>query len=168
LTPTQGRARRRAPGNARNEIDSILAGSDPAGSGKHQPVGGTAAAIKALFSAAKALLWPKDEDEPKPEARRRRGETDKGFAAACRTMLRRAARTGAVARGRYAGLRPVRKAQEAKAPDSIAPGDAYARARMYLADTLDWLNLWQDNAENNDHWYGDEFSAKQDQEFPQP
>lgn len=78
-----------------------------------------------------------------------------------RSMLRRPARTRAVARGRYAGLRPARKAQEAIAPEPITSADAYARARLYLSDTLDWLNLWQDNADN-DHWHDDDFSAKQD------
>jgi hypothetical protein len=112
-------------------------------------------------------LCPKDEDEPKPHARRRRGETDKGFARACRTMLRRAARTGAAARGRYAGLRHAQKAQETRAAQSIAPANAYASACTYLSDTLDWLNLWQDNADN-DHWYDDDFSATQDQNCPQP
>ena len=38
---------------------------------------------------------------------------------------------------------------------------------MYLADTLDWLNLWQDNADNG-HWLDDDFNAKQDRYFPQP
>lgn len=75
-------------------------------------------------------------------------------------MLRRAARTGAVARGRYAGLRTARRAQEATA-------SAYAAARMYLADTLDWLNLWADNAEP-DHWLDEDFSAEQNQNIPQP
>ena len=26
------------------------------------------------------------------------------------------------------------------------PAPDFARATLYLADTLDWLNLWQDNA----------------------
>jgi hypothetical protein len=39
------------------------------------------------------------------------------------------------------------------------------RAVLYLADTLDWLKLWQDNA---DHWPDDDFSAKQERHFPQP
>ena len=30
------------------------------------------------------------------------------------------------------------------------PREAYAAATAFLADTLDWLNLWQDNAENAD------------------
>jgi hypothetical protein len=77
-------------------------------------------------------------------------------------LLHRLARTGAAARGRYAALQPAREAQEA-----TEPADADVRAAMSLSDTLDWLNLWHDNGDN-DHWYEDEFSAKQDQNFPQP
>ena len=32
----------------------------------------------------------------------------------------------------------------------MIPCEAYTRATAYLADTLDWLNLWQDNAESTD------------------
>ena len=67
-------------------------------------------------------------------------ETDKAFVMAARATLRRAV--------------------------SI-PRQAYTAATAYLADTLDWLNLWQDNADN-DHWFADDFSAKQDRYFPQP
>ena len=150
--------RRPAPWNARppNPVEGIFPGRNTEGVSKPPPNG--AAAIKALFNAVKEMLSPKGEDAPQP-VRRRRGETDKGFAAACRAMLRRTPKTGAVARGRFAGLR---YAQEA-----IAPSDAYARARMYLSDTLDWLNLWQDNADN-DHWHDGEFSATFEDYFPQP
>jgi len=120
--------------------------------------------IRGLFRAAVKAVTCREEN-PQPKPRRRRGETDKGFVATCRAMMRRAAKTGAaVARGRYAGLQ---EAQEAIAPEPITTADAYASARLYLSDTLDWLNLWQDNADN-DHWHDDEFSAKQDQNFLQP
>jgi hypothetical protein len=104
----------------------------------------------------------RSEDEPKPEARRRSGETEKGFVAACRAVLHRVAKTGAAARGRFTGLRPA-KAE----PEGFAPADAYACGGMYLADTLAWLNLWQDNA-NNEQWSDSDFSAKQDRDLPQP
>ena len=102
----------------------------------------------------------RSEDEPKPEAHRRSGETDKGFVAACRTVLRRVAKAGAVARGRFAGLRPAKAEPE-------VPADAYARTGMYLSDTLAWLNLWQGNAQN-EQWFDSDLSAKQDHDFPQP
>jgi hypothetical protein len=153
------RHRRPAPGNAKitDKIESIPAGRDTAESRKHPSTGRTAAATKQLFSAAKALLRRKDE--PQPQARRRRGETDKGSVASYRTMLRRRAKTGAAARGRYAALQPAQEASE--------PVNAYARVAMYLSDTLDWLNLWQDNADH-DHWLDESFSAEQNQNFPQP
>ena len=119
-------------------------------------------AIRQLFRAAVNVVTRRVED-PQPQARRRRGETDKGFVAACRAMLRRVARTGATARGHDAALRPAPKVREA-----IALTSAYARAPLYLSDTLDWLNLWQDNAGYDDHWIDDDFSAKQDENFPQP
>lgn len=72
-------------------------------------------------------------------------------------------KTGAAARGRFAALRPAKVAPEAVA----TAADPYAAATAYLSDTLDWLNLWQDNA-NNDQWHDGNFSAKQDQYFPQP
>jgi hypothetical protein len=148
--------RQSGPWNARpsNPVESIFAGRDHAGTSKPSPNASTA--IRALFSAAKVLLCPKDE--PKPQARRRRGETGKdGFALAWRRMLRRAARADPVARGRYAGLR---------AEGARTRADVYASVAMYLSDTLDWLNLWQDNG-NNENWLDDEFSAKLNQNFPQ-
>jgi hypothetical protein len=117
--------------------------------------------IRGLFSAAKALVCRSTDDEPQPQERRRRGETDKGAVAPFRTMLRRLAKTGAAAaRGRYAALQP--------APQKAAePASSYGRVALYLSNTLDWLNLWQDNADN-DYWIEDDFSAKQDQNVPQP
>lgn len=139
-------------------------------------------AIKGLFKAAKALAC--SDDAPRPETRRRRtGETDKGFVAVWRTVLRRAAtKTRAAARGRFAALRPVKADVSTKAaaiaetmadrlakaePVAFAPADACAGTGMYLADTLEWLNLWQDNA-NNEQWFDGDFNAKQDHDFPQP
>jgi hypothetical protein len=78
-------------------------------------------------------------------------------------MLQRLAKTGAVARGRYAALQPA--PQETREP--IAPASTYDRIALYLSDTLDWLNLWQDNAEQ-DHWLDTGFSAEQNQNIPQP
>jgi hypothetical protein len=117
-------------------------------------------AVKAVTCRAKK----DDEDEPQP---RRRGETDKGFVAACRAILQRAAvKTGAAAaRGSYAALR-VAKAEPKAAPEVVAPA-TYARVGLSLSNTLDWQALWQDNA-NNDQWHDDNFSARQDQYFPQP
>jgi len=65
--------------------------------------------------AMKALTKP--EDSPKPTSKRRRsGEGAGGFSVAADHLLRRA----------------------------VVPGPV-ARAILYLADTLDWLNMWDDN-----------------------
>lgn len=120
-------------------------------------------AIKTLFRAAAKTITRRDEEEKPPQPRRRSGETDKGFVAVWRTMQYRAAsKIGAAARGRYAALRPA-KAE----PEAFAPADAYTGAGMYLADTLEWLNLWQDNA-SNEQWPDGDFNAKQDHSSPQP
>ena len=99
-------------------------------------------------------------EAPQPKARRRRGgETRGAFGMAAKPMLRHAAPCSAVARGRYAALLPV--------PEATAPADAYVHAAMCLSHTLEWLNLWQDNADTN-YWLDDEFNANQHQCFSQP
>ncbi len=123
-------------------------------------------AIRGLFRAAVAAVTRRSPNpQPKPKPRRQRsGETDKGAVAPWQTVLRRFAKTGAAARGRYAALQPVQEAAE--------PVSTYDRVALYLSDTLDWFNLWQDNA-GYDHWLDDpsldgDFSANQNQSFPQP
>jgi hypothetical protein len=121
-------------------------------------------AIRGLFRAAVAAVTRRSPNpSPKPR-RQQRGETDKGAVAAHGTMLHRFVKTGAAARGRYAALQPVQEAEE--------PASTYDRVALYLSDTLDWFNLWQDNA-GYDHWLDDhslddELSANQNQIFPQP
>jgi hypothetical protein len=121
-------------------------------------------AIRGLFRAAvAAVTWRSANPPPKPR-RQRGGETDKGAVAPWQTMLHRFVKTGAAARGRYAALQTVQEAAE--------PASTYDRVALYLSDTLDWLNLWQDNA-GHDHWLDDhsldgEFSAEQNRNFPQP
>jgi hypothetical protein len=63
----------------------------------------------------------------------------------------------AAARGRYAALQPA-KVEQAAAVES---------AGLYLADTLAWLQLWEDNA-THEQWLDDSFSYKQTLDFPQP
>lgn len=65
-------------------------------------------------------------------------------------------------------MQPAKPAQPAKAePEAVAfATDPYAGATVSLSTTLDWLNMWQANAESQ--WIDEDFSAKQDQYFPQP
>jgi hypothetical protein len=61
----------------------------------------------------------RDDDKPEPQPRRRRsGETERAFGLTARAMMRRAA---------------------------CLPAAAYAAA-SFLSDTLDWLNLWHNDA----------------------
>jgi hypothetical protein len=117
-----------------------------------------AAALKALFRMVAKVLADK-ADEPRPgAARRRRGETDGGL---LKPIVSQPAVAGRpAARGRYAALQPARTESEA----SLCADDPYAAATAYLSDTLAWL---QQNADN-DQWHDDDFSAKQEQYFPQP
>jgi hypothetical protein len=85
-------------------------------------------------------------------------------------MLRRVARTGAAARGRYAALRPAPEAQEPSEPEPIMSADAYEAATVSTATTLGWLmNMWEANSSMEDvGGLDDSFDTKQDHYFPQP
>jgi hypothetical protein len=74
-----------------------------------------------LFRSAVKAITRRIDDETEPQPRRKSGETEKAFGMAARAALRRAARI---------------------------PADVYMAATAYLADTLDWLRLWDDNAAN--------------------
>ena len=146
---------------------------------------GSAAGIKRWFkSAAKALARPDDEPQPEPEARKRRSGGSEGRLLAMRS--RRLYVTKSAARGRYKRLAVPQFPPEdefartadllCSVPEGIANifADLARRLEVVIygkslafSDTLDWQNLWQDNA-NNAQWHDDDFSAKQDQYFPQP
>jgi hypothetical protein len=81
-----------------------------------------AAALKAAFRQVVKAITRREEHEPKPQTRRRRGESDRALRMTARATLRRAPRL---------------------------PPQAYAAASMYLADTLDWLNLWQEGDDSD-------------------
>lgn len=114
--------------------------------------------IAKLFRTATVAIFRRDPDAPQP-TRRRRGEREGGGPVMMRPVARPAGRPAA--RGRYAMLRAGAAAPE------FAPGWHEAQAGLYLADTVDWLKLWQDNA-NDEQWPDNDFSAKQDHYFPQP
>ena len=116
-----------------------------------------------MFKAAIKAITLRSNDAPEPEARRRRSGEKEGGGPLCVTghISRHGGKSAA--RGRYAALQPGRVALEAVAAAS-AP---YAAAPVSLCDTLDWFNLWQANA-NNEQWHDGDFSAKKDHYFPQP
>lgn len=118
--------------------------------GVSRPAADGAAAIKALFNAVKEMLSPRPEEDAPQPARRRRGETGKGFVAAWKTMLRRVERCAARATGGGATF-----------------ADICAEAGVFLSETLDYLNSFEDTT-SNDCWHEDEFGATYWDYFPQP
>ena len=73
-------------------------------------------AIKAVFRQAIKAITRRQADEPKP-SRRRRGESDRALRMAAKATFRRV---------------------------PSLPQQAFVGATVFLADTLDWLNLWHD------------------------
>ena len=69
----------------------------------------------------KVITRRAEDDPPPPPRRRGGGDTRTVFPAAARKIMRRTARV---------------------------PAQAYAAASAYLADTLDWLNLWHDDMDS--------------------
>ena len=119
-------------------------------------------AIRGLFRAAVAAVTRRSPN-PQPKPRRQRsGETDKGAVAPWQTVLRRFAKTGAAARGRYAALQSAPEVQE--------PADPYAAATVYAATTFQWLmNLWDANSSMEDSGgLDDSFDTTQNHYYPQP
>lgn len=112
------RARQRP---ARQQDDPELFGATPlagaAGSRADSRGGPTSGGIGQGFRAA-ALAVSRPAKIPPPKARRRGGDTRGVFGMAAR------------------GIMPRRAA---------LPPQAYDAATAFLSDTLDWLNLWQDN-----------------------
>jgi hypothetical protein len=127
------------------------------------------AAIKTVFKNAVKAVTCRAEDAPPPKSRRR-GETEKGF---IRAVKRR--------RHDYDGLRETHRAVARRAT-SKAFGKAAKEALLdapiredfaggggYGGDLFDPASAyWHGNNANNDQWQNEDFSAKQDQYFPQP
>jgi hypothetical protein len=85
-------------------------------------------AVRELFRGVGKAIARRAEDDPPPPRRRGGGDTRTLFPAAARKIMRRTARV---------------------------PGQAYAAASAYLADTLDWLNLWGDELDSDAELKGD-------------
>jgi hypothetical protein len=78
----------------------------------------------------------------------------------------------AAACGRYAALQSA-KVEKAAAmrPATPMPWQDYDAATAYLSDTLDWLNLWDDNdtyLNSADDALDGGFNTQQNHDFPQP
>jgi len=94
-------------------------------------------AIKHLFRAVKNAVTRNRPAAPEMR-RKRREETGRAFRMTARKLVRRVTRI---------------------------PAEAYARATAYLADTLDWLNQWQNY---DDHFSEDAKPAANDDLYPHP
>ena len=154
-------------------IEDTSANDSPSPSGTRRGAARTRTmpgAIKVLFKAAvKAVTLP-GNDEPKPEARKRRGGTE-SRAPLCVTPRQPQHGGKPAARGRYAALGAVRaKAGNMARKFPQAANDAthtvQEEAVLYLADTQDWLNLWQDNRSVDDN-IDDDFLPPQSYPSPQ-
>jgi hypothetical protein len=93
---------------------------DFAGPSKNRTTGG--GAIKGLFRQVIKAITRRAEGDPAPARRRRREETGRSF---CRTA--------------EAALRRIRRFP----PEALA-------VPTFLADTLDWLTYWQNDASSSD------------------
>jgi hypothetical protein len=121
-----------------------------------------------VFKNAVKAVTCRAEDVPPPKSRRS-GETEKGFVRAvrCRHDFDRLRKTHrAVAR------RATSKAFGAAAKEALLDApipDGFCHAGGYEANLFDPVSAyWQGNNANNDQWQNADFSARQDQFFPQP
>jgi hypothetical protein len=130
-----------------NPVGDIVPAAENAVASKPFAIG--AAALKALFKAVKDILLSSDDDEPQP-ARRRRGETDKGFAGAWRAILRRL---------------PKPEGFGMTGNSFLA---ACADAGVFLSDTHDPLNPWQVDETIEQGWQDDAFNGTYWDHFPEP
>ena len=114
-------------------------------------------------------ITQRDPDAPRPQAKRRRAGGTESHAPLYQT---RALPRRIAARGRYAALRstkavvPALRHSFTDAADDAAT-QIYADTGLYLADTCAWLQAWENNADYV-QIHDVQFSAIQDQYFPQP
>ena len=103
------------------------------GESKPRTIGGSAAVIRQHFKAAARAVLQHDDDAPKP---RRRSEetTGKAFSVAAKSLLRRAVQV---------------------------PADAYGTASLFLAQTLEWLQLWEANDIEESGALDDDYNTQQ-------
>ena len=103
-----------------------------------------------MFKAAAKALGARDDEQELKARRRRSGEKESGAPIRLRAAL--AFHPKIAARGRYAGLRSIRKSAArllrkftAAADDAGLP-ELTEMHDLPEGNTLEWLNLWQENA----------------------
>jgi hypothetical protein len=121
-----------------------------------------------LFKTAVKAVTRRAEDEPPPKPRRS-GETEKGFIKAIR---RRQDFDGLRETHRAVARRGTSKAFDEAAKEALLDApirEDFAGGGGYGGDLFDPASAyWHGNNANNDQWQNEDFSAKQDQYFPQP
>jgi hypothetical protein len=123
---------------------------------KHRPILGT---IKGLFrDVVKALTRHEDEDEDRPDPRRRRGETEGDF----RKLARKIAR-------RFDARKQFRKVAKNRAHRRvrtlILSPEEWGTPDAHLTNTLDLVNLWNSDMSSGSDYCGG-FDANQDHISP--
>jgi hypothetical protein len=126
-----------------------------------------------MFKAAAKALGAHDDEQELKARKRRSGEKESG--APIRRPAALAFHTKIAARGRYAGLRPIRKSASrllqkfAAAADDAAVPELSETHDLPAGNTLEWLNLWlcQDNAATG-HGLDDYSDTQQNRDSPHP
>jgi len=126
--------------------------------------------LKGLFrNAARTLARRVSDPAPQPQ-RRRSGETGKVFVMAARAALRRGEKEPPSQRGDSSSetgqaFGPAARAILCRVVVQI-PAEACEAATAYLSDTLDWLNLWEDNSVDDSSELDDGYDSQQN--YPAP
>ena len=102
-----------------------------------------------MFRSAVKAITRRDEDEPAPEPRRRRGETEGGFQRLARAISRRFN-----ARGEFRGRAAITSRY------LTIPAEAHTAETAYLPNTIDTLNQLNNDMEFSSE-FGETFDADQ-------
>lgn len=121
---------------------------------------GGSTAIRQLFREAVKALLRRAADEPKPEARRRSGETGKGFVKVVPDPKQQHEPGNAAARGCYARLGEPQREQGKRA--GIKTGKAFGKAARDATEPDDWMpdDFYEMDAFNPASplfWHGDTY-----------
>jgi hypothetical protein len=124
-----------------------------------------------MFKAAAKLFAARDDEAPAATRKRKGGEKDGGAPIRPRAAI--ALPTRIAARGRYAGLRSVRKSAArllrkfAAAADNASLPELSETQELPAGNTLEWLNLWmcQENAATG-HGLDDYSDTQQNRNSP--
>lgn len=121
-----------------------------------------------MFRTAVKIITRRDGDEPPPPARRRSGETDKGFIPARRAVLQRAENQPPQRAGIDTGRAFGEAAKAAMQHVIRMPAHAYAAATACLGAMLGGVDPYWPPDAGIDDAIDERFNSQQDRYFPQP